>query len=158
MVKPFRRHLFNGVLLNPSIMGTSFHQHLFDFSLLEQELVLDLVGVIRECNTAGKIFNSNTNPDKEGLSRSSGNIDVRGRPVQQKFGRTGSIRGGIHTNGIFPKQSWAFGLAPASRRNSTKSRHALCKGVSPYRIDIALTLAPCSISCFARMSWFTWVE
>jgi hypothetical protein len=38
----------------PSIMGTPFHQHLFDFTpLLEQELVCDLVGVIRECGRFG---------------------------------------------------------------------------------------------------------
>jgi hypothetical protein len=58
--------------------------------------VLDLLGVIRVRNCFGKIRNSRANHGQEGRSRSSGNIGVRGRPVQQKFGRTGSTRDGIH--------------------------------------------------------------
>jgi hypothetical protein len=54
-------------------------------------------------------------------TRSSGNIDVHGRPVQQKSGRTGSKLGGIHQRCQFPG-SWTFGSAPTSRRYSTKSR------------------------------------
>jgi hypothetical protein len=82
---------------DPGIVGALFRQHLFDFTpLLEQELVLDLVGVIRKCNFIGKILESFPNPDHEGRSRSIGDVDVCGRPIQQKFGRTGSIRGGTH--------------------------------------------------------------
>jgi hypothetical protein len=44
----------------------------------------------------GKILDSHLNIGQEGHSRSSGNIGVRGRPFQQKFGRTGSIRGGTN--------------------------------------------------------------
>jgi hypothetical protein len=41
---------------DPGIMGTPSHQHLLDFTpLLEQELVLDLFGIIRECNAVGII-------------------------------------------------------------------------------------------------------
>ncbi len=84
-------------------MGSPFHQHRLDFTpLSEHELVLDLVGVIREYNFVGKIPDSETNPGQEGQSISSGNIDVRGRPVQQKFGRTGS-KLGSYINGIVPK-------------------------------------------------------
>jgi hypothetical protein len=32
------------------------------------------------------------------------------------------------------------------------------QGRSARGADTALTLALCSISCFARMSWFSWVE
>ena len=58
--------------------------------------MLDLVGVVRECNLVGKIIDSLPHRSPEGRSRSSGNIGVRGRPVQQKFGRTGSSPGGTH--------------------------------------------------------------
>jgi hypothetical protein len=80
--------------------GSPFHQHLLDFTppleqKLEQELLLDRVGIIREGNMVGQILASPPNPDQEGLSRSSGNIEVRGRPAQQKFGRTRSINDGI---------------------------------------------------------------
>jgi hypothetical protein len=44
-------------------MGTPFHRHLIDFNpLLEDELVLDLLGVIRKCNSAGKVLDSNNEP------------------------------------------------------------------------------------------------
>jgi hypothetical protein len=101
-----------------AVSRAPFQQHLFDFDfdfipLLEKELVWHLVGVIRECNLVSisgnsrakhgndcKLVricgNSRANPGSEGLSRSNGNIDVRGRPVQQKFGRTGSVRDGNH--------------------------------------------------------------
>jgi hypothetical protein len=81
----------------PGISGSSFPQHIFDCTpLREQELVLDLVGVNRECSFVGKHHDSLPNPGREELSRWSGNIDVRGRPVQQEFGRTGSMRDSIH--------------------------------------------------------------
>jgi hypothetical protein len=67
----------DGGLLKPCDPGstsTPFHQHLFDFMPLpEQELVLDLVGAIRECNFAGKILDSLPDPGQERRSRSSGN-------------------------------------------------------------------------------------
>jgi hypothetical protein len=73
-----------------------FHKNLFDFTpLLELELVLDLVWVIRVFNSVGNILDIDTNHGQEGLSRSIGNIGVRGRPFQQKFGCTGTKRGGI---------------------------------------------------------------
>jgi hypothetical protein len=70
----------------------------------------------------------------------------------------------VHINGVFPKLAGAFGSTP-STKSSTKSRlvtappkHALYKGISARGIDAALTLTPCLISCFARISWFIWVE
>jgi hypothetical protein len=87
-------------------MGTLFLQHLFDFTPLpEQKLLFLPLGVIRERNLAEQILgshwvedslNSRANHSQEGRSGSSGNTGARGRPVQQKFGRTGSIRGGAH--------------------------------------------------------------
>jgi hypothetical protein len=38
------------------------------------------------------------------------------------------------------------------------SEACLCKGISACGLDVALTLAPCFLAVFARMSWFTWVE
>jgi hypothetical protein len=82
---------------DPGINSFPFHQHLFDFTpLLEQELVLHPAGVVRACNSVGKKNDSLPSPGQEGRSRSSGNIDVRGRPVQQKFGRTGRKISGSH--------------------------------------------------------------
>jgi hypothetical protein len=42
------------------------------------------------------VISERTNPEQEGLSRSKKNIDVRGRPVQQKLGRAGRKIGGRH--------------------------------------------------------------
>jgi hypothetical protein len=53
------------------------------------------LGVIRAC-TFGIGGNKLANNGQEGRSRSSGNIGVHGWPVQQKFGRTGSIWDGYH--------------------------------------------------------------
>jgi hypothetical protein len=78
-------------------MGTPFHQHLFDDTpLMVQELVLDLVGVSRACTFIRNTLDSLPSHGQEECSRSSGNIDVRGRPVQKKFGSTRSIRDGPH--------------------------------------------------------------
>jgi hypothetical protein len=57
--------------------------------------VLALVGISRECNLVGKNRNSHANPGQEWVG-SSGDIGVRGRPLQQKSRRTGSSRGGTH--------------------------------------------------------------
>jgi hypothetical protein len=47
-----------------SVSWASFYQHLFDVvPLLEQELLWELVGVIRECNLIGKMLDSAANPD-----------------------------------------------------------------------------------------------
>jgi hypothetical protein len=64
--------------------------------LLEHELVLDPFRVIREYSFVETIPDSLPNLDQERRSRSSGNIGVRGRPVQQQFGRTGRIRDSKH--------------------------------------------------------------
>jgi hypothetical protein len=58
--------------------------------------VSDLVGVIKECNFVGKKLDSLPGPGQEGISRSRDSIDVRSRPVQQKFGCTWSKLGGTH--------------------------------------------------------------
>jgi hypothetical protein len=64
---------------DPGINGFPFHQHLFDVTpLLEQELVVGPVGIIKDCILGGKILDSSTNPGQEGRSGSSGDIDVRG--------------------------------------------------------------------------------
>jgi hypothetical protein len=119
--------MVGGVLLTPSIMGTPFHKHLFDVNpLLEQQLVLDLLGAIKECNSVGTL-DSATNPGQEGRSRCSiGNIDVRGMPLQKQFGRTGS-KLGVHINGVFPNWAREFGSAPSARRISTKSSWSRCQ-------------------------------
>jgi hypothetical protein len=79
------------------ISSYPFYEPFFDLApLLELELVLDRVGVIKERNFVGNILESETNLGQEGLSRSSGNIGIRGRSIQQKFGRTGSTWDGKH--------------------------------------------------------------
>jgi hypothetical protein len=65
----------------------------------------------------------------------SGNIDVRGRPVQQKFGRTGKFRGGTHQRhqshlvlGIWVGTSFQEELKK-SRLVTLSPLHAQCNGV-----------------------------
>jgi hypothetical protein len=78
-------------------MSTPFQQHLLVFTpLLEHELVYHLIGVNRDCKFVENIHDSRANIGQEGRSKSSRDIDVRGRPVQQKFRRTGSTQGGKH--------------------------------------------------------------
>ena len=92
-----------------------------------------------------KIIDNVPNHGQEGLSRSITNSNVRGRPpVPQKFGRTGSKLGGIHQGSQSLILSWAFGLAPAFRRNSTKSRLARCLN----SMHCAMTSAVCSTICW----------
>ena len=129
------------------ISGSPFHQHLFDFTPLSNQELLFKARV-----HLGKQYDSLPNHCQKGRSSSRGDMDVRGRPVQQKFGRTGS-KLVVALKGISPRWFWIFGSAPSSRRSSIKSRlvtlpqsHALCKGVLPCGIAIALMLAPC---CFA---------
>jgi hypothetical protein len=61
-----------------------------------QEFVFGPGGVIRECNLVGNMLESPTNPGQEGRSGRSGEIDVRGGPLEQKFGRTGSHLDGMN--------------------------------------------------------------
>jgi hypothetical protein len=85
----------------PSVMGIAFHQHLFDFNpLLEQELVLDLLGLSQEMKFGGQhTLQCNEPSGQEGRSRSSGNIGVRGSLLGQ-FSRNSSIQGGLACSAV----------------------------------------------------------
>jgi hypothetical protein len=72
-------------------------------------------------NSVRRSGNNPANNGQGGRSRSSGNVGVRGRPVQEALAAPGSTWV-LHINGVLPRWSWAFGSAPSSRRYSTKSR------------------------------------
>jgi hypothetical protein len=90
---------------NTGISGSAFHQNLFDCTpLLEQELVLYPVRIIRERNSVGKMLGSRTNPEQEGRPIPSDNVGVRGRPG--KFRRNLAAPGAIllvNINAVLPK-------------------------------------------------------
>jgi hypothetical protein len=110
-------------------MGTPFHQHLFDVTpLLEQELVLDPVGVIRARNFVGNVviveqtlFRKNTPDGRVILTSVVGHFS-------RNLAAPGALEA-VHINGVLPIRSWAFGSAPPFRRSSTMSRSVVAPEV-----------------------------
>jgi hypothetical protein len=86
-----------------------------------------------------------------------GDIGVRGRPVQRNLAAPGSMR--MVSSLLSPKTSWAFGSALPFRRELNKVEVGHAARSMPEQdcfyalwVRTTLALAPCSISCFARMS------
>jgi hypothetical protein len=107
----------NNVLLQtrePGVMSSPSHQHLFDFTpLLEHELMLHPVGVIRERNLVGKMLDILTNLGQEGKSGSMIFTSVVEHPSINLAAPGAHER--VYISGVRPKWSWAFGSAPFSR-------------------------------------------
>jgi hypothetical protein len=109
---------------DPSISG--LHLNIFDFTpLLDHELLLHPFTATEwnfVCRKNCKSLNGTGR-----MPRLSGNIDVRGRPVQQKSGSTRSIRGGIHQR---CRPRWSGHLDHSFQEDSTKSRLVTTAGVA----------------------------